>query len=213
MEPIAPKINSLAVSTLYKGYSANATADVENASWCTAELLLYPPEGFEAAPPSALKDYAFWTGSGLDYFYRKSESWSWSGILFPQPTDVNTAAYNVDLRLSCHDYYNSSRAEKIQKLPTSAEVLPSSLSISFAINESGSTNAMVTNQVWTDFTCRLLVGDQANSILEERSFDLGGRQSYEFNLDKYNRSVLQVTAICQDSQGRPITKIGTFRKE
>ncbi len=211
VEPITPAINSLAISPLYKGYSANASAEVENASSCKAELLLSPPAGFEAAPSTVLKGHNFSNGNGLDYFYKKSESWSWDSVLFNEPTDTNTANYDINVKMTCYDFYNATQSEKIQKLPTSGEISPSSISISYSQNESGNINAMVTNNVWIDFTCRLLVGDQANNILEEKKFPLPGHHDYEFGLDKYSRNLLYLTAICQDSNRNPITKISTFK--
>lgn len=213
VKPVTPIINELAISALYMGYSANASAEAENASHCNAVLLLYPPKGFERATPSVLKNYSLNSIYGLEYFGKRQTEWSWDGILFPKPTGTNTADYNIDLKMTCYDYYNSTMTEKTVKLPTSDEISPASISISYARNESRNINGIISNKVWADFTCRLLVGDQSNYILEERNFTLNGRHDYEVGLDKYNRNLLYLTAICRDGSGYQITKISTYAKE
>ncbi|MFA4982606.1 MAG: hypothetical protein WC588_00140 [Candidatus Micrarchaeia archaeon] len=213
VRPVTPTINKLAISTLYMGYSANASAEVENASHCDAVLLLYPPKGLERAKPSVLKNYSLNSIYGLEYFSKRRAEWSWEEILFPKPTGTDTADYNVDLKMTCYDYYNSTMMEKTEKLPTSDDMPQASISISYARNESGTINGIISNKVWADFTCRLLVGDQSNYILEERNFTLNGRHDYEVGLDKYNRNLLYLTVICQDGSGYPITKVSTYAKE
>jgi len=213
VKPIAPIINELAISKLHMGYSANASAEVENASHCNAVLLLYPPKGFERATPTMLKNYSFQSLYGMEYFSKRHVSWSWKEILFPNPTGIDTANYDIDLKMTCHDYYNSTQAEKIIGLPTSDEISPASISISYARNETGNINGIISNKIWADFNCRLLVGDQSNYILEEKNFSLLGHHDYEVGLDKYNRNLLYLTAICQDGSGYPITKISTYSKE
>lgn len=213
IDPIPPVITSVKPTPLYRGYSSEIIATVENASVCKADLLLYPPSGFERAGPTVLKSYEFRVGDGLDYFYRHNESWSWKEILFPKPTDINTANYDLELGIICSDYYNSISAEKTGKLPTAEGTSPKSISISYHKDESGVIYGEVANQTWTDFNCRLLIGDQSNYTLDEKTFLLEGRHVYKFNIGSYNRNFLYVTAICKDDKGNGVTKISTYQVE
>jgi len=213
IEPIPPIITSIKPTPLYKGYSSEITATVENAATCKADLFLYPPAGLERAGPTVLKSYKFSVGDNLDYFYRHDESWSWKEILFPKPTDINTASYDIELKLTCSDYYNSISTEKTGKFPTSGDVSPKSISISYHIDQSGAVYGEVASQTWTDFNCRLLIGDQSNYTLDEKKFVLQGRHVYKFNIGSYNRNFLNVTTICKDSEGRGVTKISTYQAE
>ncbi len=213
VESIPPIIVSIKPTPLYKGYSSEITAIVENASSCSAELLLHPPSGFERSEPTVLKSYEFIVGNKLDYFYRHNESWLWEEILFPKPTDINTANYNIDLKLTCFDYYDSINTEKIGRFLTSEDISPTSISISYHNGQSGKVYGEVTSQTWTDLNCKLLIGDQENYTLDEKSFLLQGRHTYEFNIDSYNRNLLYITAICKDSGGHGVTKISTYQAE
>jgi hypothetical protein len=211
--PIPPIITSIRPAPLYRGYSSDIEASVENASACKADLLLYPPGGFERAGPTVLKSYEFNIGDGLDYFYPHDETWSWKEILFPKPTDINTANYDMELKLACSDYYNSVTTEETGKFSTSEDVSPKSISISYHRDQSSTIYGEVASNTWTDFSCRLLIGDQSNYTLDEKNFVLQGRHVYEFDIGSYNRNFLYVTAICKDSEGYGVTKISTYQAE
>lgn len=211
--PISPIIVSVQSTSLYQGYSTEITATVENASACKAELFLYPPSGFEKANPTILKSFEFTVGDDANYFYQHTESWTWEEVLFPEPTDMDTTSYNMDIKLSCSDYYNLISTEEVGKFSTGKDISPTSIDISYYRNESGIVFGEVTSQTWTDLDCRVLIGDQSNYTLDELNFPLQGRHAYEFNIDDYNRNFLYVTAICKSDDGNGVTKISTYEAE
>jgi hypothetical protein len=211
--PISPIIVSIQSTPLYQGYSTEITATVENASVCKAELLLYPPSGFESIDQTVLKSFEFNVGIDVDYFYQHTESWTWEEVLFPEPTDMDTTSYNMDINLSCSDYYNSINTEEVGKFSTGKDISPTSIDISYYRNESGIVFGEVTSKTWTDLDCRVLIGDQSNYTLDELNFLLQGRHVYEFNISDYSRNFLYVTAICKSDDSDGVTKISTYKAE
>lgn len=211
--PIPPTIVSLQPTPLYQGYSTEITATVENASTCKAELLLYPPSGFERAGPTVLSSFEFNVGNELDYFYEHTESWTWEEVLFPNPIGMDTTSYNMDIKISCSDYYNLISTEEVGKLPTGKDISQASISITYHYGESNTVFAEVASQTWVDLDCRVLIGDQSNYTLEELNFLLLGRHVYEFNISDYNRNFLYVTAMCKGDDNNGVTKISTYEAE
>jgi hypothetical protein len=115
VESIKPKIESLYISPLSKGYSLNSTAIIKDTNKCEAKLFLYPPENFNQNNKTLLKEYSFNVVEKLDknYFSKHSKNWKWEEILFPTKTDIDTSHYQLELQFKCFDYYNSTTTEQI----------------------------------------------------------------------------------------------------
>jgi hypothetical protein len=213
VEPVQPKIIDLDASPLDRGYQTDVTAVVKDAARCRADLLLNPPDGYERAGQSNIKQHEFEIGDGFDYFYRDTENWSWIEVLFEKPTGVHTGNYDIDLRLTCYDYFDTVKKVRTINLQTSPSISRDSISLSFARNQSGIYYAILRNTIWENFSCRMRIGDQENVELAETSVNINGHTSHEVNLSQYNRNVLHVTAFCESEDGENITRIETWQPD
>lgn len=211
VEPEQPTILSLQPKPLYKGYSSDVTVKVKDASKCKAKLLLHPI-GVPEADPTIVKTHQFKVGDGPDYFGRHSKSWTWKEIIFPEPTDEDTAKYDMELKLNCSDYYDSTSTQKVENFPTTKKVVPTSITVSH-YNQGGVAYGKVKNNTWKKFSCKIILGDEDNYTLEEKNFTIEQYQAYILDMSNYEEELQYITAICEDRKGRPVTNIIKYEPE
>lgn len=212
--PIPPSIASFSLSHIVFDqtlYSSNATTTFSNAATCTAELLEQRIDD-ASAEPRILKNYAFKTGKGFDYFSPRTESWSWKDISLSSDIERKEAALQV--RVTCHDYYHATSTELTKQIPTDDLVFPDALALTYGYNNTSSTTeGVVQNTANTAFNCELLINDNTSKVLDKKTFQLPAQGNYTFNADQYEKNQLSTTVTCTDSVGNRIVKTSLYDKQ
>jgi len=213
--PIPPVIDSVLLTpfAFKQGYSSEVTMKVHNAATCTADLILQSLKDSTTTEPLVLKSYSFRGGEGFDYFSPHTEKWSWDEIFFPIPLGTSTVEYNVNVKVTCNDYYNETSAEAEKRMQIDNLVSEDSIALTYKDDLDGIVKGELLNNVENDFICTFLANDAGALLVDEEEFSLLGLQTHEFDMNKYEEDFLSVTVTCEDKVGNHVVKNSWFHKE